>query len=475
LKKELLQSTSQLVKVTELKLSGKSHAQLRLIVDSECTLEGASSALSAAIRAQLTIKNPKYDAAVRYGRWIGKELKPELYFFREQGDRLFFPRGFANQSVLLCRKHIGQTPEIVDHRRLLDPVDISFSGQLRSYQELAVKAVINRSFGVLEAGTGSGKTVMALSIIAQRRQPTMIIVHSKELLHQWQQRIEEFLCIEAGQAGDGKVNILPVTVGIVNTVRKQLPELTPLFGHLVVDECHRVPSSLFTDVVSAFDACFMLGLSATAFRREDRMTKLIYIYLGDRVHTVDSAALLESGAIVRPEFIQKPTAFTSNFFGEYPKLIKALAGNEARNNQITGDIAALLEDGHSGTILVVSDRIAHCQVLQQKLAVLGYDAVMLTGRVPAEERERIVARVQAGKIQVLISTLQLIGEGFDCPDLSTIVLATPIKFEGRLLQVVGRVMRPASGKRARVIDYADVNVPVLRRSAMNRSEVFSRW
>jgi superfamily II DNA or RNA helicase len=377
--------------------------------------------------------------------------------------------------VLLCRQHTGESPEIIDHRRLLDPVDIVFSGQLRPYQEQAVKAVIRRSFGVLEAGTGSGKTVMALSIIAARSQPTMIIVHSKELLHQWQQRIEEFLGMEAGQAGGGKVKILPITVGIVNTVRKRLPELAPQFGHLVVDECHRVPSSLFTDVVSAFDAWYMLGLSATAFRREDGMTMLINTYLGDRAWAVDSAALLESGAIVRPEFIQKHTTFTHPFFGEYSKLIKVLAENEPRNTQITGDIAALLDKGHSGTILVVSDRVAHCRVLQEKLAVLGYDAVLLTGRTHPEERERIVARVQAGRIQVLVSTLQLIGEGFDCPGLSTIVLATPIKFEGRLLQVVGRVMRPAHGKRARVIDYADVNVPVLRRSAMNRSEVFARW
>ena len=156
-------------------------------------------------------------------------------------------------------------------------------------------------------------------------------------------------------------------------------------------------------------------------------------------------------------------------------MIKALAENEARNNQIAADIAALLDDGHNGTILVVSDRVAHCLVLQDKLTGPGYDAVVLTGRVHPEERERIVAKVQAGRIQVLISTLQLIGEGFDCPGLSTIILATPIKFEGRLLQVVGRVMRPAKGKTARVIDYADVNVPVLQRSALNRREVFNRW
>ena len=88
---------------------------------------------------------------------------------------------------------------------------------------------------------------------------------------------------------------------------------------------------------------------------------------------------------------------------------------------------------------------------------------------------RIVTDVQAGRFAVLIATLQLIGEGFDCSGLTTLVLSTPIKFEGRLLQVVGRIVRPAEGKRARVIDYVDENIAVLRRSAAARREFFSGW
>ena len=109
------------------------------------------------------------------------------------------------------------------------------------------------------------------------------------------------------------------------------------------------------------------------------------------------------------------------------------------------------------------------------LELQDIESVLLTGRVPAEQRTRIVNDVQKGKIRVLISTLQLIGEGFDCPGLNTLVLSTPIKFEGRLLQVVGRIMRPAEGKKAQVIDYMDSNVPVLRRSAVARRQIFDRW
>ena len=100
---------------------------------------------------------------------------------------------------------------------------------------------------------------------------------------------------------------------------------------------------------------------------------------------------------------------------------------------------------------------------------------LLTGQTPKEEREQIVVDVQADKVQVLVATVQLIGEGFDCSGLSTLVLATPIKFEGRLLQVAGRIVRPAAGKKAVIVDYVDTAVPLLRRSAAARRVVFADW
>ncbi len=446
---------------------------MRLTVNRECGFAGAPPTLLAAIRTALTIDNPKYQAAKRYGRWIGKQLKEQLYFFREEEGHLFFPRGFGNQAVRICRRETGRLPVIVDQRRLAPEIDLSFRGELRPYQQQAVTAVLAHSFGVLEAGTGSGKTVMALNLIAARRQPTLILVHSKELMHQWRQRIQQFLHIDAGRAGDGIYDIQPVTVAIVNTAKKYLETLPAHFGQIVVDECHRVPASLFTDVVSAFDCRYMLGLSATAFRREDGMTQLIYTYLGDRVHAVDGRMLAACGAVVRPELHQRFTGFTYFFQGEYSKLIKALAADDSRNRQIVADIAALVGQGHEGTLLVVSDRVAHCQMLAQLMTEQGVTAVVLTGQATSETRAQIVADVQAGRVAVLIATLQLIGEGFDCPGLTTLVLATPIKFEGRLLQVVGRIMRPAAGKRARVIDYVDEHIPVLRRSAAARRALFS--
>jgi superfamily II DNA or RNA helicase len=67
----------------------------------------------------------------------------------------------------------------------------------------------------------------------------------------------------------------------------------------------------------------------------------------------------------------------------------------------------------------------------------------------------------------------LIGEGFDCKSLSTLFLATPVRFSGRVLQYLGRVLRPAPGKeKARVYDYVDINVDVLRSAAQARQNVY---
>ncbi len=445
---------------------------VQLTVSSECQFEHIPIELERAIKTDLTIDNPRYIAARRYGRWIGKNLKPKLKYYSQWPGKLFFPRGFANQAIRLCNEHTGKNPEIIDKRRMLPQVDFRFSGQLRPYQQEGVDRVVNRSFGVLEAGTGSGKTVMALGVIAHRRQPTLVIVHTKELLYQWRDRVKEFLGLDAGLIGDSHFQLNTVTIGIVNSVRKKCDELVHHFGHLIVDECHRVPATLFTDVVSVFDCYYMLGLSATAFRSDDGTTKLIYTYMGDRLHQVDQVELEQTGAVVRPVLIRKKTNFSYGYRGEYQKLITALTKHEGRNRQIVEDICRIVHGKDGGTILVVSDRVSHCKVFEELLQRRQVNVVLLTGQTPAEQRSSIVQSVTRGEVDVLISTLQLIGEGFDCPDLNTLVLTTPITFEGRLLQVIGRIMRPGKNKEAMVYDYVDDAVPVLRRSARSRQKVF---
>lgn len=446
---------------------------MKMTVAADCLLEGIELDLEQELKKRLTIDNPQYLSAKKYGRWIGKKLKPTLKYYEPVVRGLRFPRGFSNQAVLLCRELTGNDPEIIDKRRKLAEFDIPFKGELRPYQQVALRLTVKRSFGVLEAGTGSGKTVMALAAIAARKQPTLVVVHTKELLYQWQERALEFLDCETGLIGDGHFEVKPFTVGIVNTVRKKVEELVPHFGHLVVDECHRVPATLFTDVVSRFDCYYLLGLSATAFRKDDGFTRLIYYFMGDRIHKVDQGELQATGAILKPELIRRETSFSYGYRGDYQALIKALTRHEGRNMQIVSDILAVAKEGAAGTSLVVSDRVGHCEIFTKLLVERGVRVELLTGGISPEKRAEIVSAVQRGDLQVLVATLQLISEGFDCPGLSTLFLTTPITFEGRLLQVIGRIMRPAEGKRPKVYDYVDDAVGTLKRSANIRQRVLS--
>jgi len=290
-------------------------------------------------------------------------------------------------------------------------------------------------------------------------------------MYQWEERVRQFMGINAGLVGDSKFVIQPLTIAIVNTARKRLDELIPCFGHLIVDECHRVPATLFTEVVKRFDSYYMLGLSATAYRREDGLTRLIYLYMGDRAHQVDPQKLAESGAVLKPEFMQKITRFKYLFRGNYQSLMNSLTKNEARNQQIADDIYAEATEAE-GTILVVSDRVAHCQKLAMLLAGKGLPATVLTGKQSAQERSAIVGALHRGEVKVLVSTLQLVGECFDAAGLSPLFLTTPIKFTGRLRQVIGRILRPAAGKQPKVVDYVDENVGILKNSARIRRQAY---
>jgi superfamily II DNA or RNA helicase len=250
--------------------------------------------------------------------------------------------------------------------------------------------------------------------------------------------------------------------------------VAPHVGHLIVDECHRAPSRTFTEAVSAFDARYLLGLSATPWRR-DRLSKLIFWHLGDLAHEVDKAALIEQGDILPAAVVWRTTDFrpTCDPATEYTHALQELTEDPARNRLIVQDVAKEAARGE-GVCLVLSDRKGHCEALRGLLQGYGIKAHVLTGSVSNKARKAVVEALNDGQVNVLVATGQLIGEGFDHSGLSTLFLATPIKFDGRLTQYLGRVLRPAPGKdEARVFDYVDVRDPVFLAQAKSRARLYS--
>jgi superfamily II DNA or RNA helicase len=426
---------------------------------------------------KLEFVNPKWLENDRMGRW-NRDTPQTLKFYDKVGrNGIWIPRGYIRHLINTCRR-LGIAFHINDQRRRLKPVDVSFSGRLKPFQQIAVDKMLAKDFGTLSSATGSGKTVMALYMIAKRKQPALIIVHNKELAAQWVESIGVFLGINSDQVGfigSGKKSVGDrVTVSLVQSLYKCADEVSERIGFLLVDECHRCPSRTFTEAVSEFDSLFMLGLSATPYRR-DQLSRLIFWHLGDKHHEVDKSQLIESGDVLPARVVFRNTDFNTlrDPVTEYSKMLAELASDTQRNIQIASDIAAEAAR-KSGICLVLSDRKAHCENLQ---ALLRYrfklESELLTGDLDMGERKEVVERINRGDVHVLIATGQLIGEGFDCKDLTTLFLATPIKFSGRLLQYLGRVLRPAPGKKyARVFDYVDVHVEPLKKAARARQRVY---
>ncbi len=427
---------------------------------------------------ELTVENPKWLENERLGRW-NQGVPRRLTFFTEtRGGGLSLPRGFIRPLIRICRE-MGIPHTLADRRRTLPEVDFAFRGGLKPFQETAATAMLAKEFGVLCAPTGAGKTVVALHLAAKRRQPTLIVVHTRDLAHQWIDRVGGFLGIgeaEIGLIGEGRKDFgAGVTVALIQSLYKCAEEASRHTGYLIVDECHRIPSRTFTEAVTAFDCRYMMGLSATPFRR-DKLSQLIYWHLGDLHHRVAPEELVDQGHILRADVIFRETAFVPYHdpSRDYSKMLSELTADDDRNHLIAAD-AAREAAGGQGTILVLSDRKKHCEMLRAILKHRhGVPSELMTGDVPLARRREILGRINAGEVRVLVATGQLIGEGFDCPDLSTLFITTPIRFSGRVIQYLGRILRPGPGKpRPRVFDYVDSQVGPLAWAAEKRRKVYT--
>ncbi|MBA4419373.1 MAG: restriction endonuclease subunit R, partial [Syntrophus sp. (in: bacteria)] len=203
------------------------------------------------------------------------------------------------------------------------------------------------------------------------------------------------------------------------------------------------------------------------------LNRLIYFYLGDVVHRIEKCGLIQSGNLVPFEVIKRETAFTAwhDPTEEYSAMVTELCGDPERNRLIIHDVEKEWRQGE--VCLIFFDRKEHCRVIAGLLQKRGIETAVLTGDVSTANRQAVVDQLNSGTLRAVCGTTQLIGEGFDCKALSVAFMATPIKFSGKLIQVIGRVLRPGRGKtRAKVYDYVDGKVGVLRASAESRNRVY---
>lgn len=445
---------------------------LRITIGRGVYIHNPLPILKQKIHNDLHLPNADYLKALEYGGGVPPGTPSHVFYYKRnrKTDELWTPRGYIFQ-IRRWAKEKGVPIKLRD-RTIRIPYIYNFKGKPRLYQKKAITDILSKyPCGILQALPGAGKTFMGLKVIKERAQKTIILVHSVDLLYQWAEEIEKLLDEEPGLIGDGNFSINPITVGVINSVANKVDEISNKFGQVICDECHRVGAPIWYRTLQRFPARYYLGLSATPYR-SDNLTRIVYANIGPKLHQVSESDLIQNKNVLRPTIIKVPTQFWYPFRKkDYARMITALTNDSDRNNIIASIVKEDLRK-YNDKILITSDRVGHCNLLNDMFHSERINSEVLSGRISKRERRAIVDEVKNGSCKVLIATTSLIGEGFDCPELSALILATPIKFQGRVLQTIGRVLRPKDGKQPRIYDIRDDRVMTLKYSGYNRARVY---
>ena len=407
--------------------------------------------------------------------------KPRVVSCAELHPRhIALPRGCLDEVIEILTEH-GAKAELDDQRMDGTPLPdtVRFLGDLRPQQERAFEALTAHDNGVLAATTAFGKTVVAAALIGHRARNTLVLVHRRELLDQWVERLKTFLLIDAkqiGTIGGGKrkpTGVIDVAL-IQSLVRHgEVDDIVADYGQLIIDECHHLSAASFELVVRRSKARYVTGLSATVARKDGHQP-IIFMQCGPvryRVSAKSQAA--DSG--IRHRSRERHTRFKLPellAISERPfisAIYAALTGDADRNDQIFDDVLKSLEAKRSP--IVITERKDHLDYLQHRFSKFVKNLVVLRGAMSAKDRKAaaVALNVSDDEERLILATGRYIGEGFDDPRLDTLFLTMPIAWKGTLAQYVGRLHRQHEGKKdVLVVDYVDSAVPVLARMAAKR-------
>lgn len=448
--------------------TSKLHVRLSNVV--QINRQHLPAVFIAFLKDQLNFANTEYQVK----KSINKNIFGVKRYFKllnETADVINIPRGFIGRLLRFCKENNIEYV-LADQRKKLNPVIFKGSIQLRENQQPAKEAAAKKDFGIIVAPPGSGKTIISLSIIHEKQQPALILIHRKQLADQWIERIQSFLGIpkkEIGWIGQGKHKLgKQVTVAMVQSMEKALDSeestgIRNAFGIIIIDECHHIPAETYQCVISKLNSYYMYGLTATPFRKYSD-GKLIFIYLGEIIHEIKELSSQSHGSaqiIIRDTDLFVPFNTKTD---KFETLFKILIHDSSRNQLILNDIVSQLNAGKK--LVVITERKDHIDSLQQYLKQ-NYDTITLSGEDSEANKKLKWAVINKGDFQAIITTGQYFGEGTDIQNIECLFLVYPFAFEGKLIQYIGRVQR--SEITPIIYDYRDHKINYLERLFQKRN------
>ncbi|UXR73552.1 DEAD/DEAH box helicase family protein [Staphylococcus sp. IVB6238] len=401
------------------------------------------------------------------------------------------PRGLLNKVTTLF-----PNSKVIDKQVKGHEIEVEFLGDLYDNQKHALDSLSKYNEGLLCAGTGFGKTVVASKLIADKKVSTLILVNNKNLAHQWKSQLESFINLKnepfleytpkgrlkkkdkIGLMYGGKISQsknIDIALFQSLTTIDDLEVLLNDYGMVIVDEAHHVAAKTFEDVLSKIKSKYVYGLTATP-KREDGLENIIYLRMGPIRHVVEKEV---------PNHIAQKLFLRFTSLGEHISNIQdnfihdnneMIVNSKDRNKLIINDIKeAINENRH---IIVLSRYVEHIKVLKEffDTEIGSAKTYILNSHMKTTELKLEMESLQKeGKPFVLFTTGSYAGEGFDLPALDTLMLVMPIKAKSSIQQYLGRLLRNLNDKEElRVYDYVDYAIPMFYKMYLKRLRTYKK-
>ena len=305
--------------------------------------------------------------------------------------------------------------------------------------------------------TGTGKTYLLTAVIDSfvsnnPMEKVWIVAHRRELVSQIDETVRKF---HSYSASNTSTLLSSVKAMSIQWLMRHYDEIEEKPGMIVIDEAHHALAKTYKEMWERFPKAKFLGLTATPCRLKGKgFTDLFDV-------------LVQSWSV--PEFISKGRLATYDFVsiksdGVTQRLIDSLQKRGADGDYQNKEMDMLLnkkpsierlyqsleEFGKDRKGIVYAININHAQKITKLYQEHGVKAIAIDSKTPATERQQDIEAFKKGDIQVLVN-VDIFSEGFDCPDVEFVQLARPTLSLAKYLQMVGRGLRVAKGKKNCVI------------------------
>ena len=324
-------------------------------------------------------------------------------------------------------------------------------------KERIEKALLIHRSVIAQMPTGTGKTYLLTAVIDSfvsnnPKEKVWIVAHRRELVSQIDETVRKFHSYSASNTSSLLSSVKAMSI---QWLMRHYDEIEEEPGMIVIDEAHHALAKTYKEMWERFPKAKFLGLTATPCR------------LNGKGFTDLFDVLVQSWSV--PEFISMGRLATYDFVsikldGETQRLIDSLQKRGADGDYQNKEMDMLLnkkpsierlyrsleEFGKDRKGIVYAINISHAQKITKLYQEHGLKAIAIDSKTPVTERQKDIEAFKKGDIQVLVN-VDIFSEGFDCPDVEFVQLARPTLSLAKYLQMVGRGLRVAKGKKNCVI------------------------